>query len=1619
MAARAEQIKSELVNQAADIARKKVRGDDADQAETFIRLYYRNVPPQDVADKTPEALYAAALSFWRFGDKRAAGTPAVRVFNPRLEEHGYRSHHTVVEIVNDNMPFLVDSTAQLLNSKGLTVHVLFHPIIDVERDEGGCVHKVQAPNGKAAGSESFVHVEVDEQPDAAHGALRESVEAMLADVRAAVDDWPSMRAEMAAIAERIEKAPKGAAERDAKEAHAFLEWLLDDNFTLLGTRRYRYEGVGAEARLRVAEGGLGLLRSADRRVMENWQEDALLPRELQAFLNEPALMMINKANGRSTVHRAVHMDVIGIKRFDEAGRTTGEDLFLGLFTSAAYSRSPTKIPLIRRKIESVMERAGFALASHDYKALAHILDTYPREELLQIDADNLYDNAIGILHLQERQRTALFLRQDPFERFVSALVFLPRDHYSEALGTTLGNILERGFDGAVTAFTPSLASDSVLAQLHYVVKTEPGQLPEVDKNDLEALLAAAARLWTDRLRDGLVEAEGEDGGLQLFQAYRKAFSSGYQDTYSPDEAVSDIALAEQALAERGLAMNLYREIEADDDELRLKLMHAGKALPLSDILPMLENMGLKVIGEDPFEIKCRAGEDGKKSSVWMHDFVVVSRGGALADLGAVKAKFHNAFARVFTGAVENDGFNRLVLQTGLDWREVVVLRCYCKFLRQAGIAFSQSYMEQTLSANREIAALLAELFLTKFTPGAAQASDVTKIKQEIEQRLEDVANLDEDRILRHYLNAIDATLRTNHFKRDANGAPLSYLSIKLASKQIDALPEPRPMVEIFVYSARMEGCHLRGGKVARGGIRWSDRREDFRTEVLGLVKAQMVKNAVIVPVGSKGGFVCKDLPVGGDRQAIMDEVVACYSTLISGMLDITDNLHGSAVVPPADVVRYDDDDPYLVVAADKGTATFSDIANGISQDYGFWLGDAFASGGSVGYDHKKMGITARGAWESVKRHFRELGTDIQSEPFTVVGVGDMSGDVFGNGMLLSRHIQLLGAFNHLHIFVDPTPDAESSFKERERLFALPRSSWSDYDAGLISGGGGVFERSAKSIPISAEMKVAFDIADDQLTPSALIQAILKSQADLLWFGGIGTYIKAARETDADAGDRATDAVRINAEDLRARVIGEGANLGVTHRGRIAFAKGGGFVNTDFIDNSAGVDASDHEVNIKIVVDGVVADGDLTDKQRVALLGSMTDDVAQLVLNDNYLQTQAISLACVDSAGQIDQHWRLMRGLERTGLLNRAIEFLPNDEEMAERQQAREGLTRPEYATLFSYAKLALYDDLLRTGLPDAGYLVGDVARYFPKALREQYGTQISQHRLRREIIATYLVNSLINRMGATFVNEVQSRSGRTVDDIAAAYVVARDAFGLRPLWRAIESLDNKVETAVQAEMSLAVMGLVEHGTLWVLENAPQPFDLEALIGRQGEGVNVLTGAIADLVGPQQRKDLAGRARRLTSRGVPKDLAAQIAALDPMAAAFDVVRIGDACKHGVAETARVYFHVGAELGIDWLRGAVTTVKAETAWEKLALRAIVDDTYAHQSGLTARMLKEGNAAKLAAGKASAAQALVSGWLDERSAAVDRTATLLSELRGAHGLDLAMLTVANRQLATLVRT
>jgi glutamate dehydrogenase len=1280
VATRPDEAKSAVLEATVARARERIDGPEADELERFVRRYYEHVAPEDLVERSDLDLCGAALAHWSQLRFRSPGEAKVHVYTPNVEEHGWECTHTVVETVVDDMPFLVDSVSMELTRHGSGIHLVIRPILDVQRDDDGQLLAVESGNGRP---ESLIHVEIDRQTErAVLEQLRDDLLRVLGDVRAAFEDWPAMRQRVLEIGDELSQGPLSD-HAEAAEARELLAWMGEGNFIFLGYREYDIRSEDGEDVLRAVPGsGLGILREkGEQPASVSFQA---LPPEVRKLAREKNLLNLTKANSRATVHRPSYLDYVGLKRFDSTGEVSGERRFLGLYTHTTYSVSPWEIPVLRRKVQRVLERSGLPEGSHDHKALIDILETYPRDELFQISEDELYEFALAILHLGERQRVRLFVRRDVFGRFFTCLVYLPRDRFNTENRRRIQEILTEAFGGVHVDYTTRV-SESVLASLHFVVYVEPGSVAEYDSAELEARVAAATRAWTDDLRDALFEQLGEERAGPLFERYGEGFPIAYREEFPARQAVLDINRMEKLEAGGGLAMSLYLPIASTSAHLAFKVLRSSKPILLSDVLPVLENMGVKVTDERPFEIR-----PADREPVWIYDFGLRHDEGAEFEADKVRETFQDAFARTWRGEAEDDGFNRLVLSAQLTAREITVLRAIAKYMRQAGSTFSQDYMEDALAAHPGIARRLVQLFRLRLDPVRFEDTYAKSrtLEREVEASIDAVENLDEDRILRSFLRVVRAVLRTNYFQTDADGRTKPYLSLKLDPELIPDLPEPRPLVEVFVYSPRVEAVHLRGGKVARGGIRWSDRREDFRTEVLGLMKAQTVKNAVIVPVGAKGGFVVKR-PPGGDREALLAEVVECYRTFMRGLLDVTDTLVGGEVAPPADVVRHDDDDPYLVVAADKGTATFSDIANEISAEYGFWLGDAFASGGSAGYDHKAIGITARGAWESVKRHFRALGRDIQSEDFTVVGIGDMSGDVFGNGMLLSRHIKLVGAFDHRHVFFDPGPDPEASFTERERLFGLQGSSWADYDPALLSPGGGVFPRTAKSIALSPQVRRALDVEAESLTPNEAIRALLRAPVDLLWNGGIGTYVKARDERHAEVGDKANDAVRVDAEELLCGVVGEGGNLGFTQLGRIAYALRGGRIFMDAIDNSAGVDCSDHEVNIKILLDAIVADGDLTEKQRNALLAEMQDEVAGLVLRDNYEQAQAISRSAALAGSMLEVHERYIRTLEQSGVLNRGLEFLPSDDVLGERKAAGRGLSTPEFSILLSYTKIAL------------------------------------------------------------------------------------------------------------------------------------------------------------------------------------------------------------------------------------------------------------------------------------------------------------------------------------------
>jgi glutamate dehydrogenase len=1288
----------------------------------------------------------------------------------------------------------------------------------------------------------------------------------------------------------------------------------------------------------------------------------------------------------------------------------GEHRFLGLYTHTAYHSRPAEIPLLRRKVAAVQARAGYPGGGHAAKRLENILDTYPRDELFQINEEELYAAATGILHLGERQRFRLFLRTDPFERFVSCLIYAPRENYTTELRRRWQAILAEAFNGGASEFDAFL-SQSMLARIHIVVRTTPGQIPVVDVAALESRLAQAARRWEDDLRAAALERLGEARGNEVARRFGGAFPAAYREDVPARNAVPDMEMVERVAATGSLGMSLYRPLEAGPGTLRFKLFHAGTPVPLSDSLPMLERMGLRVIEERPYRIT--AGDGGP---VWLHDFGLATAQDREIEIDAVAALFEDAFGRVFAGEIESDDFNRLVLAARLAADEIVVLRAYARYLRQIGFPLSQAFIEQTLGAHPVVARRLVALFRLRFEPlrGDSSGADAAEAQAaaaaeagSIEAALDAIENLNEDRVLRQYLALVLATTRTNFWRRDADGRRRAYLSFKLDPAKVPGLPEPKPMFEIFVYSPRFEGVHLRGGKVARGGLRWSDRPEDFRTEVLGLVKAQMVKNAVIVPVGSKGGFVLKKAPPAADREAFMREGVACYQDYLRGLLDLTDNLVGGKVEPPREVRRHDADDPYLVVAADKGTATFSDYANGISAEYGFWLGDAFASGGSAGYDHKAMGITARGAWESVKRHFRELGVDTQTTPFTAAGIGDMSGDVFGNGMLLSKHIKLVAAFDHRHIFIDPDPNPGASFAERKRLFELARSSWADYNAMLISEGGGVWPRTAKSIPLSAQARKALGVEAESLTPVELLSAILKAPVDLLYNGGIGTYVKAADESHAEVGDRANDALRVNGADLRCKVVAEGGNLGFTQRGRIEYALKGGRIDTDAIDNSAGVDTSDHEVNIKILLGLVIAEGELTEKQRNTLLAQMTDQVAALVLRDNYFQAQSIAVTGRLQTQLLDAQGRFMQFLEKAGRLNRALEFLPSEEVIAERRAAKIGLTAPERAVLLAYSKIWLADELLASDLPEDEWIAGALGRYFPQTLREVYAGVMPRHPLRREIIATHVVNSMVNRVGSTFVHRLMESTGAKAAEIVRAYLLTREVFAFVPLWQSIEALDGKVPDATQAEMLIEAGRLIVRAANWFLRAARLAEPMEPTIDHFRPGIEAIYGRLGELVDAPAAAHIDGLAAGWTQAGVPREVAHRVASLDTLFAALDIAEVSAGTGRPAEAVATAYFGVTSKLGLAWLRDRIGALPGDGHWQALAKGSMRDDLAGLQRALAMNAL---------AATAGGGPDPVAAWEARHRGALERASRILGELHAVPSPDLAMLSVALRELRNL---
>ncbi|MDH3641968.1 MAG: NAD-glutamate dehydrogenase [Gammaproteobacteria bacterium] len=1562
----------------------RLSAEEFERAAEFAELFWSRTPEEDLAERSVDDDAGATIDSWRQFQRRRADQVDILVENPEHARDGWQSSHTVVRVMAPDMPFVVDSVLIALSHDGLITHHLSNVVFAVDRVDDGSIQHISLDQ-RHDGRELFIYAEIDRVDADDIRALTERLERTAADLQAIVADFIPMKEQLAAIIDELADSPPALpgqeAAEEVKESIAFLAWLSANNFTFLGYREFEYR----DDMMRQTGESLGSLRERSRASERRLSDQ---PERTLTFLMEPVLLSFSKSGTKSRVHRPAYPDYVGIKRFDNDGKVVGERGFLGLYTSRVYAEHPRNIPLIRRKVENVIAHSDLDPNGFDGKVLAQVLATYPRDELFQINDEALLENTLAITHIHERRRIRVFTRFERYGLFVNCLVFMPRDLYNTQSRTRVEELLMETFDADDIEFEP-FVSESILVRLQIILRIRPGAQPEVDRRVLEQKIAELVGDWVSDLNGALTSAFGETRGRQHSREYGNAFPAGYRENFNARSAADDVANIEALSLERSLLTRFYRLPEDPQQVLHLKVFNLGEPLPLSDIIPQLENMGLRVTGEHPYRVRRASGP-----LVSIDDFHLVYE--QPLNLGEAGERFEDAFTRTWHGSTEDDGYNRLVLGAGLTWRQVSVLRTYAKYMKQIRFGFSQEFISDTLNKHRTLAAALVAYFEARFNP---DDSADTQRREQILASLDDVELLNEDRILRRFLELMDATKRTNYFTRQ-DGEPKPYVSIKVAPPEISDMPLPLPMFEVFVCAPYFEGVHLRGGAIARGGLRWSDRLEDYRTEVLGLVKAQVVKNAVIVPTGAKGGFVIKTTRSSGEGP----DVVSCYRDFIRGLLDITDNIVHGEILTPQDVRRYDDNDPYLVVAADKGTATFSDEANGVAAQYHFWLGDAFASGGSNGYDHKKMGITARGAWVSVQRHFAERSIDVQREPVTVLGIGDMGGDVFGNGMLLSPVLKLVAAFNHLHIFVDPDPDPALSFAERERLFALPRSSWADYDEALISKGGGVFPRQAKFIDLTPEIRATFDISAERLAPDELINALLKAPVQLIWNGGIGTYVKSAGESHSEVGDRANDHLRADARDLRCAVFGEGGNLGLTQRARIDFNLAGGAVNTDFIDNSAGVDCSDHEVNIKIALNEIVASEDITTKQRNSLLENMTDAVARLVLANNARQVQALSLAQRHSHSRHAEYQRFITRMEADLNLDRGLENLPTDDELGERFGHGGGISRPELAILLAYAKTHIKQRLVESAIHEDRRISREALKAFPQQLIDAHAPALLEHRLCREIIATQLANDVVDHMGITFIVHLMEFVGGTVSEIVRAYFAAAESFAIRESYRGIEALEGVAEE-VKLSMLLEQIRLGRRATRWILRHRRNFESVSELIDQFQPSVQILDEQRASLAGEQATERWNQRVEQLLAAGVPEALAKKSASTADIAVALPVIDAAQATETDPPRVASAFIDLGAELGLDWLTDQLGNLPSVSHWQAMERDSLLDDITTHQSTLAAHTL-------------NGTGGDVRGWLSIHSEFAHSWQATIEDAQHAAVPDFSMFSMTCRKLNDLCR-
>ncbi|VUD48705.1 NAD-specific glutamate dehydrogenase [Thalassocella blandensis] len=1635
----------QLINAIESFASQKYPSDEAEALVSFAKIYLSFFPLEEWVGREVCDLSNFLLGLQYFIHDDVASAARVQVFNPNLEEHGWLSGRTVITVLQRDMPFLVDSIRIELNRRDMPIQVVQSTVLNMLRKPNGELVSLtsnlapgKAKDQEAAAGqgntqaqeealvesrEALVYIETSLHDESEHASIRQSLLAVLNDITNVVNDYHAML-------EQVESAAANLKQHRSheKEAVEFLSWLKDSHFTFLGFREYKYSKKNEKQCLEEAlDQRRGIFKKLEK--TENVLQEEHFSQGMKRFYSSESVVFFSKSSTRSNVHRAVYPDYVVVKKFNAQGEVCGEVRFLGLFTYSVYSLSPKVIPLLRTKMDAIVKRTGLDPNGHYGKNLIRVIDNFPKEELFQSDTDTLFQNIWSVATINERHVVRLIVRKDPFGSFVNCMVYVPRDLYNtqvrEKIQSLIGNALNSKEFDSTTFF-----SESTLARAQFVFRIDDdNRNQEIDVKALEEAIRDITRNWTEHLQTALIDEYGESKGLKYFNVYRDAFSPSYQEDYDARTAAKDIEILEKLDEGEDIAMNLFQPVGADDSQLRFKVLHHNTPLELSYVIPILENLGLRVMGEHPYKIKKLNG-----NVVWMHDFTLKFGLPVKVDVHAVRAHFEEAFAAVWRGKCENDAFNRLVLGARINWREVTVLRAYAGYLKQIAFNSAQRFIADTLVHHLEITRNLVAFFKANFDPRVNKYEDKEKnisrsdrLKTKIIESLDAVSNLNEDRVLRRYLDLMLGTLRTNFYQKNEHNQDRDYISIKFSPRNIPEMPAPRPMFEIYVYSPRVEGVHLRGGKVARGGLRWSDRNQDYRTEVLGLVKAQQVKNAVIVPNGAKGGFVAKMLDKSMGRDETQAEGIACYKIFIQGLLDITDNFVSGNVVKPDSVICKDEDDPYLVVAADKGTATFSDIANEISLRYGHWLGDAFASGGSQGYDHKGMGITAKGAWVSVQRHFREKGIDIQNEEFTVIGIGDMAGDVFGNGMLLSEKIRLCAAFNHMHIFIDPNPDAATSFPERKRLFDTPRTSWEDYNKELISAGGGVFLRSSKSISISAQMKERFSITADKLTPTELISALLKAPVDLIWNGGIGTYVKASWESHSKVGDKANDSLRVDGKDLRCRVFGEGGNLGMTQLGRVEYTLNSGACNTDFIDNAAGVDCSDHEVNIKILLDELVVNGDLTEKQRNAMLVDMTDEVAQLVLQNNYRQTLSISLAEHEVGSRINEYRRFISYLESQGKLDRALEYLPTDETIVERQGQGKALTRPELSVLISYSKVVLKEALISSEISNDPYIVKEIETAFPPKLRSKYPESIYQHRLKKEIVGTQVANDLINNLGITSAHRLLETTGASMPDVAKAYIVSRDVFQFEQFQQYVKQLDNKVPSEYQAELMVNIVRRVRRGTRWFLRNRRAGLNPEVDVKTFRDGIlelqnivdGLATGVVLDAWNKRKEsmQSYAIEEQWVNALSMPDNLFSGLSVVE----AILHVQAAHAAKNGgsldqaqsqniMREVAEVFFYLLDHLGLYWFATQLSDVHVESYWQALARESFIDDLSAQLRKLSVAMIR-------LKGDMPISEAY-DIWAQKNAYLVNRWRNMVNEVQGSQVTDYAMFSVALRELIDLAQ-